>query len=804
MPELMGALYAPSSESQWYSCDMSLDGEKDLRARTLDMLQKRAAGEDADSGFLDPVAVHETPLSSEKPAPIAHEPTEKMDRHEATAIVLDFAQRMKAGNAHWIDFYSQVIQTQEQRFKDPRTVWGGLYRAIFENARTHPELAYELHELENDIGNNPQMIGPSQHIEVAADMVWDPRLPQPLRDELTRGLGYALRFFDNRSLYQQEIAGRLDFDHPAHFSSTAHFLECLRDVYNSGGEYSDAAREVVGRRLRTSLEQVIEQKKGSYLLQMRARQLADGFNGKDYLWAERDKIPVQLTKGRYGFAKEDGLYLAPSEKAADIERAIQSLRDADEVMRHAVEQGETTFYRSDPRMRAMDKAYEQFNALADHKLGTEDLALPSDQKQNEAEELHDYEYMLSKPIRSIIKEDFGADITHLSLREQFRFLNFLKTVDFKQANNVQEFTKSFGDDGLRTFLVTADDEQLRSNVFEFAESTPKEEARKVFEAYGKLVSGIDSVGDYLREQFGHTGGEATKEVVERMLGRARGLLAHAYEHKDSPDQLADLIDAANTENALFLETFRTLRTEGTLSLEDAKDIDLTIADREHSPLSDVDRLKMESIIRKNYADPSLPLEFRDSVIQGTLDAFDKEDTRWHVLRYRGVPVAYNRFDDMQPAVDGRERRYFGSFNVDPTFGNGRMGDVMIEQTVLQEARDAILEADCNPKTSVSGRYIEVGFIANDLYDLAGVPSFHIVLDTKMNEQSQAKMITEEDLVARTEAGAEQDGVLYRTSDGSSNLDLLKQGYVLTRYLRRGDHFCCAFEKLPNGPAENQA
>ena len=169
-----------------------------------------------------------------------------------------------------------------------------------------------------------------------------------------------------------------------------------------------------------------------------------------------------------------------------------------------------------------------------------------------------------------------------------------------------------------------------------------------------------------------------------------------------------------------------------------------------------------------------------------------------------MPVAFNRFDEMENAQDGRERRYFGSFNVDPDFGNGRMGDVMIEQTVLQEAKDAILEADCNPKTSVSGRYIEVGFIANNLYELEGVPSLRIVLDPKLNEYAQAKKLSEDEVAARAEAGTEQDGVLYRTSDGSTNLDLIKQGYSLTRYLRRGDHFCCAFEKLPKAPAESQA
>ena len=139
-----------------------------------------------------------------------------------------------------------------------------------------------------------------------------------------------------------------------------------------------------------------------------------------------------------------------------------------------------------------------------------------------------YETAFSPDIRGAVQRETSVDLSHLSVREQLYFFRFAYNVDANYGEKLNAFAREFGDNGLKTFLVSSDDPALREKVFEFAGSVPKEEAQKVFEAYGKLVTGIDSMGDYLREQFGHEGGDVAQKVVERMLGRARAGLTHPH------------------------------------------------------------------------------------------------------------------------------------------------------------------------------------------------------------------------------------------------------------------------------------
>lgn len=347
----------------------------------------------------------------------------------------------------------------------------------------------------------------------------------------------------------------------------------------------------------------------------------------------------------------------------------------------------------------------------------------------EASEEYLYKVFSSLGMRKKIEDDFGVQLEELSFPAQAQLLTLLNTRTKDEFGAVKKFSHEFGAHGLRTFLVTAQDEQLRDKVFAFAEHVSKADAEKVLAAYASLVTKIDDIGGYLQTQFHKDNTQAVETIIGRMLERGRNVLRQAYEHKDNPEKLLTLINEVNADNAIFYEGFKALRKQG--EIKDFSDIiDLSFASIEAGPsiFLQEDMDEMIRITRQNYADKSE--EFREAVVKGLTNALDREGTKFYILRHRGKIVGFNRFDEMPPATDGRARRYFGSFNVDPAFGNGKIGDVMIEQTVFKEAHSAIIEAHCLPDAPVTQRYLRDGFVVvEEDTTMYPEPVWRIVLDT---------------------------------------------------------------------------
>jgi hypothetical protein len=344
------------------------------------------------------------------------------------------------------------------------------------------------------------------------------------------------------------------------------------------------------------------------------------------------------------------------------------------------------------------------------------------------EQIDDYVMLLSYPVRNLVETDIGMPLAELSIREQLALLEYAKQVTIPYFETLQHFAHDFGSNGLRTFLVTAEDPVLRDNVTDFAMSVSLEDAQKIFTTYGKLIASIDTMGAQLRGLFGARGEKGVQETVSKMLDRARTLLVTAHEYRDNPEGLIKLVESINADNAIFYEAFRALRASGDITdFRSIEGLDFYSASPTNEPFSQSDRNEMIRITNVNYASKSD--EFRSAVVKGLTDSFDSANTKFYILRYRGKIVGFNRFDDMEPGTDGIPHKYFGSFNVDPAFGNGKVGDVMIDQTLGYEAQKSIIEAHCLPDSPITKRYMAEGFVkVREEKNMYPEPVWHIVLD----------------------------------------------------------------------------
>ncbi len=400
----------------------------------------------------------------------------------------------------------------------------------------------------------------------------------------------------------------------------------------------------------------------------------------------------------------------------DIHEVWNSSTPAEDTY-HNIQQEIRRFFFENREKNPSASVYSGIPRL-DRAINTRDLVLDKDNANgNQNDDALAEQVYFSELIRNQVGREFGVSLKDLSIREQFYLFEVVRGKTVGDIAPIMEFSREYGANGLRTFLVTAGDEQLRDKVFAFAKEVPEEEARKVFEAYGKLVGSIDSVGDYLRDAFGHTGEKATQEVTNRMLERGRSILAEASEHKNNLDQLNALVASTQAENALFLEAFKTIKNEGTLKLEDVVAVRSSIVPGQWV-LNDKKLLDaVDGVYARNY-----PPE-RAAIL---LDRFHQDlsvpGARFylisHIFEEKEIPIAF-----MLTAEKG-ESTYVSALNVEQEFSSARPGKILMDKIAEIARSGRIIEASATQ--DIARGYIALGCVADKIiHEDDGSIRFHV-------------------------------------------------------------------------------
>ena len=402
---------------------------------------------------------------------------------EVNASVLGFVSRMRSGEADSFEFIQELPERITAK-ADSDNAYTRAYRAIFNVAREHPEFAQELGEIEGLIIQNPQMMHPAHIIDVASDVMWDPRIHTYLKSTMIHGLGYALRFMKSGE-YENAIAGKLDFTNAASFSGTAHFLEFMQNLYNIGDAYSYHGDDIVISRVRESLQRAVEKKQGSYLLNVRAQELLAEMDGSSWVASGFDRVPFMIMKDRYARHKEDGLYVAAPEQRERIQSLIAELKALEAQLRPPQELVDAAFARGEREvwwtpdqklMRARNALYESIDNAFTQRVSYAELAPGGDASSEDGRiaEEHDFAYLQRKPIRETVEKDFEIQIGNLSLQDQYKLLRVLKTVEYGKATPLLlEGTRTLWKSGVKDYL-----NEIRGGAMEVRSGDLTEEDQK--------------------------------------------------------------------------------------------------------------------------------------------------------------------------------------------------------------------------------------------------------------------------------------------------------------------------------------
>ena len=405
-------------------------------------------------------------------------------------------------------------------------------------------------------------------------------------------------------------------------------------------------------------------------------------------------------------------------------------------------------------------------------------------------------------------KETGVRFNNLSFREQAWFMRFVLHGTEQEQKKALNLVKEYGEAGLKTFLSLELDTGAGDKIFAIAEKFKGEAAEKIFRKYEAIAHLGNEIEIAVQEFFvarGRADQVSGERVTQEIIKRAGRILANFADMEASDAALDDIdreLDNIKEDAVMFSSIFKTaFKGKEDIDFADVRGLDFSripIAD-----LSDEEKKDMLGISKANW----LP---RGAAGKGVVEEFERtlrsgKDVEFSVLKKDGKVLSFTRFDRIRDE-SGRivpDRKYWGSFNVDPQYRGSAVGEAMLQNAVEREAEDYVLEATVSPKIVVGTDYVEKrGFRITDVlpnYDNSGETFFEIILDKKRNPEfatkdaafSQDRIISmyeslykgrsldellERDvIVARFDVDTELDPALAATER------LIKEGYAGARY-----------------------
>ncbi len=385
-----------------------------------------------------------------------------------------------------------------------------------------------------------------------------------------------------------------------------------------------------------------------------------------------------------------------------------------------------------------------------------------------------------------------------------------------QPDNINIHIKNF----ITAFLSCSEGgDKYGDSIIAIANALDRDDARKFFAKYAEIATKIESAKQYLRENFRPESGttaEFAEQATRNLLRRGNELIdqyaATVATHGDMTPLLKKL-DDIQAEAMLFTSTFRALRQElgpRPLDLRELKFADFIVSSGEMLKEQTSTVEAMKQIYQKNYGDRSqYSKEFSDALLRSFENALNNPGTRFYLLKHQNDIAAFCRFDhEYRNGV--LKATYFGSFNTNPTYWRGRVGETMVEQALNEEKELGVpIFADCNPRSPITKKYIEFGFVATRAYEHNGTPSLSIELPPKTATPFTSKQLSNKDIATMADkagVGREQSDILVRSypHDTEPDLSPLRNEYALTRFFDEGNRTICVFEKMPRGAITSES
>lgn len=382
-------------------------------------------------------------------------------------------------------------------------------------------------------------------------------------------------------------------------------------------------------------------------------------------------------------------------------------------------------------------------------------------------------------------EQTGIRVNNLDFKEQGWFLAYFKHSDENTRKRLMNFAKTFGENGLKTFLACEYSMDAGEQLLFLGDSLPLEVSSRIFVKYGEIVSEADRAATMIKSFNKGEDPEMEEKIRESLLRRAKDMLLLFYNETTTGKTIDDIeakLDGIRADIILFAATFKAVSQSGEgVDLGEVQQISLET--KSPAEISPADQESMILMAKRNYADtPELADKYViPPLVKALTDERQKENCVFYLLKKDGVVISFFRLEKV-----GDETVHFGSFNTDQNAQGSNIGKEVLKLGLDVAASESLIEADCDASARISEYYINsVGFVATQLIENAagtGQNVFHIIRDDR-----------------RAQKLSRQPN--FQAKDWREFVDYAKErfssGFVLT-YIERDSQaggYRCAFEKL---------
>lgn len=410
-------------------------------------------------------------------------------------------------------------------------------------------------------------------------------------------------------------------------------------------------------------------------------------------------------------------------------------------------------------------------------------------------------------------EEISTALQNWTKEQKIALQNFLKTLDIDQLYKVQYGIYQNYTDNNRVELINickdlVHQPELLKSAFDTARSWGL--TRTLIAEYKRM----SVLSDNLKKE-----NKLSKEYSENLLITLHSNLEkylklsgkEAISSSEERNFNTTGLEENRTAAKIFLHSLELIAEEG---LEKGKEFNFKELnklnfERKYSTEIDVDSeeaKQMREIYIQNYKDAKYP----ESFIKKLIESFNKLleggfDTKFCILKREGKVVGFNRFDQYYTKRLGQgSHAYFGSFNLKSDYMGLKLGEALMEESFLYEGWPTVF-ADCDPRSPITKKYIEYGFVAYESYSHDEMQSLKIYRSEDLNKEVVSKNMTIEECNDRKELNNQDNSMLFidAQSDGSPDLLPLNQGYLLTRHIKNDHKGYYVYERAarPNVPED---
>lgn len=311
----------------------------------------------------------------------------------------------------------------------------------------------------------------------------------------------------------------------------------------------------------------------------------------------------------------------------------------------------------------------------------------------------------------------GVRLNNLSFKEQGWFVIYFNEItDAGKKNELVNFVKKFGENGLRTFFsMEFGGQEMGEHILSLGRDLPKEAAEAIFLKYAEVTRAAREAVQYMAENIpvGTTDDNTPDNISINLLRRAKDLLVNfsseASESKSDEQDSAKLIAKLNNVRADIM-LFAVVYKESGLPIESMQDASFESVDAEQ--LSIEDKQRMKELVVLNYGES----EFGKKVVMPALEkGMANPADKFYLLRNKNNIIGGFRIEDRG------DKYYFGSFNMDPNAQASGLGNAMLEKVITSLSESKPIEANVEADKPVASYYInKLGFVIKEsLPDVAG-------------------------------------------------------------------------------------